>query len=423
MTSTPTAWAAPLDAHTELPEAVGTAFAGVTTTEARLVATGVVLLAAALAAGLVVPSLARAVRRVAARGRDRLEDEGLRTALDNVPWTVVLTLFVRALQTGVLLLTGVSLLVVWERADLALATLAVLELSLPLLLRGVTTAALLLGAYLGTQLLEDRLARLRRRSERMGQHEEGLLLRISQVLLFSLVALVGLSVWEVNLGGLLVGAGFLGIVVGLAARQTLGSLVAGFVLMLSRPFEIGDWVLVDDEEGIVTDVTIINTHIRNFDGEFVVVPNDRVANSVVTNRTREGKLRLRVEVGVDYGADTARAEQVAREAIESIDAVANNPTPQVLPTGFADSAVTLETRFWIDNPVPPRKWRAIQEVVHAVKTAFEREGIKIPYPQRELSGRPEAGGFRVIGGGREREGANEGNGEGPTASEPLANDD
>ena len=419
MTSPPTAWATPLDAHTELPEAIGTAFAGVTTAEARLVATGVVLLGAALTAGLVVPSLARTVRALAGRCRDRLSDEGLRDAVESLPWGVGTRLFVRALQAGVLLLTGVALTAVWGRIDLALAALTLLELSLPVLFRSATTLVLLVCAYVGTRLLEDRIGRLIRRSERMGQHEEGLLLRVGQVLLFSVVALITLSVWRVDLGGLLIGAGFLGIVVGLAARQTLGSLIAGFVLMLSRPFEIGDWVLVGDQEGIVTDVTVINTHLRNFDGEFVVIPNERVANSVVTNRTREGKLRLRVEVGVDYGADTARAERVASDAVESVDAVVDNPEPQVLPTGFGDSAVTLETRFWIDNPVPPRKWRAIREVVNAVKTAFEREGIKIPYPQRELSGRAEAGGFRVV----EGDAAGENGGSRSVASDPVANDD
>jgi small-conductance mechanosensitive channel len=172
--------------------------------------------------------------------------------------------------------------------------------------------------------------------------------------------------------------------------------------MLSRPFEIGDWVCIGDEEGFVSDVTIINTHLRNLDGEFVVIPNEQVGNSVVTNRTREGTLRLSVEVGVDYGADSERAERVAREALEGVETVVDNPAPQVVPTGFGDSAVTLETRFWIDNPVPQEKWGAIREVVHAVKTAFEREGIEIPYPQRTLSGREDGGGFRVVGAGDER---------------------
>lgn len=94
------------------------------------------------------------------------------------------------------------------------------------------------------------------------------------------------------------------------------------------------------------------------------------------------------------------ASEVARAAIDDVDSVAGNPAPAVIPTGVGDSAVTLETRFWIDNPVPPRKWRATREVVQSVKTAFEREGIEIPYPQRELAGRAETGGFRVAEGRR-----------------------
>jgi small-conductance mechanosensitive channel len=402
----------PLSSHVEVLDQFGTLIKGVTTTEARLVATVAVFLVATLTAGVAVPVAARVIRGVASRAAERLEPGGVREAVTEVPWAAGFALFVRGLQVVVALLTGVGLMMVWGRVDLAWAALAVLELSVPFVVRSVATLALLAGAYVGTKLLEDRIGRLRARSKRMDQHEEGLLLRVSQVLVFSLATLVVLSVWEVELGGLLVGAGFLGIVVGLAARQTLGSLVAGFVLMLSRPLEIGDWVLVDGEEGIVTDITIVNTHLRNFDGEFVVIPNDRVANSVVTNRTREGKLRLRVEVGVDYETDTEFAERVAKEAIEGVDAVAETPAPEVVPTGFADSAVTLETRFWIDNPVPPRKWGAVRDVVHAVKTAFEGEGIKIPYPQRELSGRTEDGGFRLASSEGDR----------LTAS-PSANDD
>jgi small-conductance mechanosensitive channel len=386
-----------LSSHVEVLDQFGALVEGVTTTEARLVATVALFLVATLAAGVAVPVTARVVRGVASRATHRLESEGVKQAVTDVPWSAGLALFVRGLQVVLFLLTGVGLLVVWGQVDLAWAALAVLELSAPFVARSVATLALLAGASVATKLLEDRIGRLRARSKRMDQHEEGLLLRVSQVLVFSLAALVALSVWEVELGGLLVGAGFLGIVVGLAARQTLGSLIAGFVLMLSRPLEIGDWVLVDGEEGIVTDITVVNTHLRNFNGEFVVIPNDRVANSVVTNRTREGKLRLRVEVGVDYETDTEFAERVARDAIEGVDVVATTPAPEVVPTGFADSAVTLETRFWIDNPVPPRKWGAVRDVVHAVKTAFEAEGIKIPYPQRELSGRPEEGGFRLAG--------------------------
>ena len=73
----------------------------------------------------------------------------------------------------------------------------------------------------------------------------------------------------------------------------------------------------------------------------------------------------------------------------------NAPPPQVFPKSFGDSAVVMEMRFWIDHPTPPRKWKAVSAVVTSVKAAFEAESIKIPFPQQELSGRGETGGFRV----------------------------
>ncbi|MEF8831845.1 MAG: mechanosensitive ion channel family protein, partial [Halobacteriales archaeon] len=184
-------------------------------------------------------------------------------------------------------------------------------------------------------------------------------------------------------------------VVGIAARQTLGSVLAGFVLMFSKPFEVGDWIEVDGREGIVPDITIVNTRMESFDGGYVVIPNDVVETSTVLNRTRKGRLRIRLEVGVDSSVEPGRAEEVAMVAINEVDDVMPVPRPQVVPTGFADSAIVLELRFWIDKPSARRKWRAKAAVLRSVYAAFEEVGIKIPYPQRELSGRQETGGFQV----------------------------
>jgi small-conductance mechanosensitive channel len=165
--------------------------------------------------------------------------------------------------------------------------------------------------------------------------------------------------------------------------------------MFSRPFTIGDWVEIGDEEGIVTEITIFDTRLENFDGETIVLPNDSVSNEPIVNRSERGHYRIRLDVGVDYETDPDHAIEVAQEAIADQKPVADAPPPRIIPKSFGDSAVVLEMRFWIDRPTPPRKWRAIDAVVRAVKEAFEAEDIKIPFPQRELSGRAETGGFRV----------------------------
>jgi small-conductance mechanosensitive channel len=227
------------------------------------------------------------------------------------------------------------------------------------------------------------------------EHQREIIYRLSQVALYTVAGSLVLGIWGVDLGGLLVGAGFLGIVVGLAARQTLGALLAGFVLMFSRPFEIGDWVEVGDHEGIVTDITIVTTRMQTFDGEYVMIPNDVVSSESVINRSRKGRLRIEVDVGVDYGADPREAAETALDAVRGLDNVLRVPTPQAVVKEFADSAVVLGVRVWIDNPSARRMWRTRTAVVGAVKTAFDEEGIKIPFPQRELMGREEAGGLQL----------------------------
>jgi len=209
--------------------------------------------------------------------------------------------------------------------------------------------------------------------------------RLSQVIIWSVSIVVVLGIWIEDLGSLLVGAGFLGIVLGMAARQTLGTVLSGFVLMFARPFEIGDWVEVEDDEGIVTDISIVNTQLRSFDGEYIMIPNDVIASSTVTNRSKRGRLRLEVEVGVDYGTDVERAADLAEQAIDEVDEAIAAPSPQIVGKSFGDSAVVLGVRFWIDKPSARRHWKARTAAINAIKRAFEAEDIKIPYPQRELS--------------------------------------
>jgi small conductance mechanosensitive channel len=369
-------------------------FAG---TRERLAVTAVVVVLTVLLALLLPPVLGRGVAVLRRRFSEADIGDQLErgSAAVGVEWEMASWAVTRLLQVGVLGVAGVALLVLWGRVGTALFVVTVVAAAFPYAAKLAVTVVLLAGAVVLTRLLQTRLDAYVEDSEHLNRHQQGVAFRVGQVVVFVAVGLAALSLWEVDLGGLLVGAGFLGIVVGMAARQTLGSLIAGFVLMFARPFEIGDWVAIGDHEGIVTDITIVNTRIRNFDDETVILPNDSVSNATVVNRTKRNRLRLRARVGIDYDADVERAEAVAEEAIQSVDRVMRVPAPQVVPVSFGDSAVTLELRFWIDKPSARRRWQARAGVIRAVKAAFEEAGIKIPFPQRELSGRAETDGFRV----------------------------
>jgi small-conductance mechanosensitive channel len=378
-------------------EELRTFLEGLTTTEGRLVVSAVVLVVTVLGAALLVPFL---IRKLSATIRNRLLPNRAVSAVDvftDYTPTAGGGILLRSIQLTLFLFGLLALLVVWGLVDVVVTVVQFVDVSFDFVIQLLVTFGLLLVAYVAIRLLTDVVEQFSDGADRVTDHQQEIILRMGNlgIIAFAITAL--LTLWGIDLSGLLVGAGFLGIVVGLAARQTLGSMIAGFVLMFSRPFTIGDWVAIGDNQGIVTDITIMNTRLKNFDGESIIIPNDTVSNQPITNRSEQGHLRIRIDVGVDYETDPEHAEEVALETMTDVESVALTPPPQVVPKSFGDSAIVLELRFWIDRPTPPRRWRATTAVIHAVKDAFEREGIKIPYPQRELSGRAEMGGFRVRG--------------------------
>jgi small-conductance mechanosensitive channel len=302
------------------------------------------------------------------------------------------------------LIVGIAVSVlatIWGGTALVLSTLGVVDIESPvvMILRIVVSFALVVAAYVLTGVTNRLIHEVLDDQTGISRHQTELTFRTIQVTIYVLGGVIILGVWDVDLSGLLVGAGFLGIVLGLAARQTIGSLIAGFVLMFSRPFEIGDWIQVGDREGIVTGITIINTRIQTFDGEYAMLPNDSVISSEILNRTRKGRLRIHVEVGVDYDTDLAEAVEIATEAVSDIDEILTVPQPRVNVKEFGSSAIVLDVLFWIDKPSARRRNRSRAAVIRAVHKAFNEADIKIPFPQRELMSRIETDGFRVVDGG------------------------
>ena len=306
-------------------------------------------------------------------------------------WSVVAGL----VSMGALVAASAALAVVWNVEASAWTAVSNMQVQAALLVRVFITVAFFAVVYVGTGVLHQMVGRFMKQRNGITDHQAEVTYRIIQISVYVLALLAVLGFWEVNLAGLLIGAGFAGIVVGMAARQTLGAIIAGLVLMFARPFEIGDWVKIGEKDGIVTDITIVNTRLQTFDGEYVMLPNDYVGSNEVVNRSRKGRLRINVEVGVDYSADVDRAREVAKEAMADVEDILTVPRPQVVIKEFGDSSVVLRLRFWIDKPSSRRMWRAQTSVISAVKSAFDEAGVTIPFPQRSLSARDHDGGFRV----------------------------
>lgn len=333
---------------------------------------------------------------------------------------------VESLQAGVMTVltagVGVFLIAVWQAGEMVNEAFGTAHVSQDQIIRIVLTIAVLAGAYSLTRVSKNFIKRVSGQRSAISNHHQEVAHHITQIAIYVLAGLVVLGLWGVKPESLLVGAGVATVFLGLAARQTLGAVLAGFVVLFSRPFELGDWVKIDDKEGVVTDITVVNTQIRTFDEEYVMVPNDIVTSTEVVNRSRKGRLRLETDVGVDYSTDVEEAIRVATDAMSDVDVLMKRPEPNVVCSEFGDSSVVLRMRYYIEKPSARKMWKARTDVISNVKTAFAEEGIEIPFPQRELSGRAERGGFRVVEkeettGGDERSVADDPEGEAESVAE------
>jgi len=216
-----------------------------------------------------------------------------------------------------------------------------------------------------------------------------------------------LSLWGIDVTPLLASAGIIGIAVGFAARDTIANLFGSIALYVDGTYAVGDFVVLDSgERGRVEDISIRSTVIRTRDDILVTVPNSVLNKSTIINESEPAtERRLSVPVGVGYDSDLEEVEDVLLELAEEQEVVLDHPQSRVRFQGFGDSAINVNLVCWI--PAPVHRSRATHELIKDIHTAFRREDIGIPFPQREVS-YPDTGegdGNRRIGADPEGDGA------------------
>lgn len=206
------------------------------------------------------------------------------------------------------------------------------------------------------------------------------------VSIIAIVIILNLYGLQGSVLGVLSAAGFLGIIVGFASKDTLGNLMAGMIIFIDKPFLIGDWVDIAGLEGEVIDMHVATTRMRSWDGELVVIPNSMVINEKIINKTIRGKLRIKIPVSIDYSSDIKKAVKVSKNLLVKDPRILDYPEPQVLVREFSDSAIKLELRGWME----PDKNSTVaikNDLHHKIKEVFDKNGITIPFPQVTISKR------------------------------------
>jgi len=197
----------------------------------------------------------------------------------------------------------------------------------------------------------------------------------------TVLAQFGFDVWSV-----IAGLGIVGIAVGFAAQSTLSNFIAGVTLLIERPFRIGDWVRINDQEGKVLKIAFRTTWLRTRDNIFTMIPNDSVASSEIVNYSAEGPTRVRIQLGIAYKESAREARQVILPILEAHPKVlkTGDMMPRVAMEGLGDSSVTLVVLIWIlpeDIDIQPR---IAAEILEQIKEHLDEAGIEIPFPHLQL---------------------------------------
>ncbi|WP_087016249.1 mechanosensitive ion channel family protein [Thaumasiovibrio subtropicus] len=193
--------------------------------------------------------------------------------------------------------------------------------------------------------------------------------------------LVGLSQIGINLTPILTGFGIAGVIIGFALQDTMSNFAAGMMLLIYRPFDVGDFVYAGGVDGKVSHMSLVNTTIRTFDNQIIIVPNSKIWGDVIKNVTHERVRRVDMIFGIGYADDLLKAEAVLNDIVATHPAVLRSPEPLIKVQTLNTSSVDFIVRPWVKTD---DYWDVYWDVTKEVKLRFDREGITIPFPQQDV---------------------------------------
>jgi len=240
---------------------------------------------------------------------------------------------------------------------------------------------IMIGFYLASTVAgkasEKAFARTRNLSVLL---REFLVLGVKRLILF-IGFFVGLSALEVNVGPVLAIIGAAGFVIAFALQNSLSNFASGILMLIYRPFDIGEVVDVAGVVGKVESMNLLSTQLRTLDNKFVIVPNNSVWGDVITNITGITERRVDMVFGIGYDDDIDKAQGILEGLVKEHELVLKNPEPVVKLHELADSSVNFICRPWVK---PEDYWTVYWDITHAVKKTFDAEGVSIPFPQRDV---------------------------------------
>ncbi|MEX0967951.1 MAG: mechanosensitive ion channel domain-containing protein [Bacteroidia bacterium] len=198
-----------------------------------------------------------------------------------------------------------------------------------------------------------------------------------KVLLFiSVAAMIGIETTS-----FIAVIGAAGLAVGLALQGSLANFAGGVLILLLKPFRVGDFIDGAGKSGTVQEILIFYTILKSPDNRTIIVPNGKLSNDVITNFSVEANRRLDLTFGIGYGDDIPKAKEVIRQIITADERILTAPEPVIVVSELGDSAVNITIKVWVERG---EYWPLNYDLQENVKLAFDKDKISIPFPQRDI---------------------------------------
>jgi len=175
--------------------------------------------------------------------------------------------------------------------------------------------------------------------------------------------------------------GAAGLAVGLALQGSLSNFAAGVLIVIFRPYRVGDWVEAAGIAGSIEQVQILTTTLKTADNKLIIVPNSQIMGSIITNYSANDTRRVDLKIGVSYGDDIDKVRAAIKDVVAADQRVLTEPACTVAVAELADSSVNFVVRPWVKTS---DYWAVYFDLTEAIKKRFDKDGISIPFPQQDV---------------------------------------
>ncbi len=204
---------------------------------------------------------------------------------------------------------------------------------------------------------------------------------LSYVALLAFVVLAALGQLGIQTTSFIAILGAAGLAVGLALQGSLANFAAGFLMIIFRPFRVGDFIEGGGAAGTVENIEIFTTTLKSPDNKTVIIPNAKLTGDNIVNWTVKGTRRVDMIFGIGYGDDIDKARKILIEIVDGDDRILKDPPPQIALSELADSSVNFVVRPWVKSG---DYWSVYFDTMEKVKKAFDANQVSIPFPQRDV---------------------------------------